>query len=122
MQSRMSALPFAFALLSVVACDDEPEYSAEPGIDVCEMIVDECARLCDTDPSNPQAEEFSCSFDTSSDFASCGYGVERREGLQEETGPHFGTATWAARGIVVGYFTTCEGVLSPFPVFCYNCL
>ena len=115
----MSALPFAFALLSVVACDDEPEYSAEPGIEVCEMIVDECARLCDTDPSNPQAEEFRCSFDTSSDFAQCGLDIAHRENLQEEAG--YGTPTWVAEGIIVGYFSTCESALSPFPVFCYGC-
>ena len=116
----------ASALILACACDDEPKFSAEPGIEVCEIIVDECAELCDTepDPADPSDHvDFSCSLTTDSDFVECGLGIVRDEGLQEVAaakGALSGSAVVAAEGVVVGYNRDCS-VLSSFPVFCYDC-
>ena len=109
------------ASLALLGCDDEPSYSAEPGIEVCEAIVDECGSFCKTDPSEPEYVEFSCSFDSQPRFSQCADDVVEREGLQEITDGPAGSAISAARGVVVGYEGTCESALITFPVFCYGC-
>lgn len=105
----------------VAGCDDGAEYSAEPGIEVCEMIVEECGYLCNTDPARPDAERFGCSTDTEPDFSGCGSDIIEREALREEVNPLELSALTAARGVLVGYNQSCESALSSFPVFCYGC-
>ena len=111
-------LPLATILL--VACD-EPDYSADPGIEVCEAIVEECGFLCITDPDHPEHDKFGCSFDSEPDFFTCGSRLIQDAGLQEKYNPLELTALTTARGVVVGYNESCESSLVDYPVFCYGC-
>ncbi|MGH1343797.1 MAG: hypothetical protein ACRBN8_19730 [Nannocystales bacterium] len=113
------------AALLLAACDESPEFSAQPGVEVCEMIVDECAYLCDIDPQDEtERVEFACSLSTVASFTECGSSIVQRENLQEKhdwpNGVGYSTHS-AAKGVIVGYNYDCQAALGTFPVFCYGC-
>ncbi|MCR9162867.1 MAG: hypothetical protein ACE37F_14205 [Nannocystaceae bacterium] len=102
--------------LHVAGCDEEPSFDDQPGIEVCEMIVDECGDICVV---GTEQNPFGCSIETNTDFFECGAAVTDRENLQEIEDR--GSAIGAARGVLVGYEDSCEFALTGLPVFCYGC-
>lgn len=109
----LALLLFGFTL---AGCDEEPVFDDQPGIEVCEMVVDECGEICVV---GTEENPYGCSLDSTTDFSNCAVAVTDRENLQEIEDR--GSAIGAARGVLVGYESSCEFALSGLPVFCYGC-
>lgn len=125
MKTRPLGMATAALLLSIASCDSEaaceedvvPTYTSQPGVWVCEDIVEECGSLCEIDPTY---SPIVCTDDTIVDFVECASGVIDRESLQGVEPDTQNEARVAAQHQIGSGFD-CSYFLSSFPVFCFGC-